>query len=178
MPSMKLWWVTVALVISPAVTWAQDVHTSFSPSANFSSFRTYYWANTDAVPGNDIVNQRIMAAVDRGMAQRGWTKAPEGEADLAVVANVSTQERQKLDTFYGGWGWGGWGWGGWGPTTTTVGTYLEGTLVVDLFDASTHKLVWRGVATDTVSHDPQKNAEHIDKAVAKMFGKKFIEDED
>ena len=85
----------------------------------------YYWAKTDAVPGNDIVNERIMAAVDRGMAQRGWTKAPEGQADLAVAAN--------------------------------------------------RKLVWRGVATDTVSDNPQKNAEHIDKAVEKMFGKKFME---
>jgi len=56
-----------------------------------------------------------------------------------------------------------------------VRTYLEGTLVVDLFDAANRKLVWRGVATDTVSDNPQKNAEHIDKAVEKMFGKKFME---
>jgi len=175
MSSAKVWWVAVALAIGPAVAWAQDVHTSSMPGVNFSSFQTYYWAKTDAVPGNDILNERIMAAVDRGMAQRGWTKAPEGQADLAVAANVSTNERQKLETFYGGPGWGGWGWGGWGPTTTTVRTYLEGTLVVDLFDAANRKLVWRGVATDTVSDNPQKNAEHIDKAVEKMFGKKFME---
>ena len=177
MSAMRAWCVAVALVIGPAAAWAQDVHTSYSPSVNFSSFQTYYWAKADALPGHDIVNQQIMAAVDQGMAEHGWTKAPEGQADLAVVANVSTQQRQQLETFYGG-GWGGWGWGGWGPATTTVRTYLEGTLVVDLFDAATHQLVWRGVATDTVSYKPEKNAEHIDKAVEKMFGDKFIENED
>jgi len=173
---MKVWCVVVALAIGPAVAWAQDVHTSSSPLVNFSLFKTYYWAKTNALPGNDIINQHIMAAVDQGMAQHGWIKAPKGQADLAVVANVSTQQQQQLETFYGG-GWGGWGWGGWGPATTTVRSYLEGTLVVDLFDASTHALVWRGVATDTVSRKPEKNAEHIDKAVEKMFGDKFTEGE-
>jgi len=69
MSSAKVWWVAVALAIGPAVAWAQDVHTSSMPAVNFSSFKTYYWAKTDAVPGNDIVNERIMAAVDRGMAK-------------------------------------------------------------------------------------------------------------
>ena len=167
----------VAVAIGAGVAGAQTVHTDSAPSVNFSSFKTYYWAKTDPVPGNDITNQRIIAAVDGGMASRGWTKAPQGQADLAVVANVSTKQRQSLDTFYGGYGgFGGWGWGGWGPTETTVRTYLEGTLVVALFDAMTKKLVWRGTATDTVSDNPQKNAEHIDKAVSKMFGKKFLVD--
>ena len=165
-------YVAVALAIGAGVAGAQTVHTDSDPSVNFSSFKTYYWAKTDPVAGNDITNQRIMAAVDRGMASRGWTKAPQGQANLAVVANVSTKQRQTLDTFYGGYG--GWGWGGWGPTETTVRTYLEGTLVVDLFDAMTKKLVWRGTATKTVSDNPQKNAEYIDKAVEKMFGKKFL----
>src|SRR5262245_38609096 len=98
MSSMKVWWLAVALAIGPAVGWAQGVYTSSSPSVNFSSFKTYYWAKTDVLPGNDIANQQIMAAVDRGMAEHGWTKAPEGQADLAVVANVSTQQRQKLET--------------------------------------------------------------------------------
>ena len=163
----------VAFAIGTGVAWAQSVHTDSDPSVNFSSFKTYYWARTDIVQGNDIVNQRIIAAVDRGMASRGWTKAPEGQADLAVVAIVSTSEKQSLETLYNGFG-GGWGYAGWGPVETTVRTYLEGTLLVDLFNAQSKKLVWRGVASDTVSDKPQKNADHIDKSVEKMFGKKFL----
>ena len=62
---------------------------------------------------------------------------------------------------------------GMGSSTTTVSTFVEGTLIVDLFDASTKKLVWRGIATDTLSDTPAKNAEKIQKATKKMFEKKF-----
>jgi hypothetical protein len=171
-------YVAVALVVGSGVSWAQTVYTDFDPSANFAAYNTYYWApNTNPMPGNDLVNDRVMAAVDAALSRRGWVKAPAGQADLAVTAHVSTQERQKLESFYTGWG--GWGWGGWGPggVETTVKTYLKGTLVVDLFDAKTKKLVWRGSATDTVSDNPAKNAERIDKAIDKMFGKKFLSEE-
>lgn len=165
-------YLVVAMAVGAGVSWAQTVSTDFDPSVDFASFKTYYWAKTDPVPGNDIVNGRIMAEVDAAMARRGWTKASQGQADLAVVANVSTQQQQKLDTFYTGWG--GWAWGGWGPVEATVRTYLKGTLVVDLFDAKTKKLAWRGVASDTVSDNPQKNAEKINKGIEKMFGNKFL----
>jgi hypothetical protein len=175
---VRAWYVAVAVVVGTGVSWAQTVYTDFSPSANFASYKTYYWApNTNPMPGNDLVNGRIMADIDAAMSRRGWVKAPADQADLAVTAHVSTQERQKLESFYTGWG--GWGWGGWGPgpVETTVKTYLKGTLVVDLFDAKTKKLVWRGSATDTVSDNPAKNAERIDKAIDKMFGKKFLSEE-
>ena len=168
-------YLAVALVLGAGVASAQSVHTDYDPSVNFSSFQTYYWADTDPVPGNDILNGRIMANVDAAMARRGWMKAPADQADLAVVVNVTTQQQQKLETFYTGWG--GWGWGGWGPVETTVHTYLKGTMVVDLFDAKTKKLVWRGTATDTVSDNPAKNEERIDKSIEKMFGHKFLEND-
>ena len=173
---VRAWYVALAVVVGTGVASAQTVYTDFDPSANLASFRTYYWApNTNPMPGNDLVNGRIMADVDAALSRRGWMKVPEGQADVAVTAHVSTQERQKLETFYTGWG--GWGWSGWGPVETTVKTYLNGTLVVDLFDANTKKLVWRGEATDTVSDNPAKNAERIDKAINKMFGKKFLSEE-
>jgi Domain of unknown function (DUF4136) len=53
----------------------------------------------------------------------------------------------------------------------TVQTYTEGTLVVDLYDATTRKMVWRGVAQATVSDKPEKNALKIDKSLAKMFAR-------
>jgi hypothetical protein len=60
-------------------------------------------------------------------------------------------------------------WGGWATATTTVDTYEVGTLIVDLFDMSTKRVVWRGVATGTIAEKPEKNVKKIDKAVGKMF---------
>jgi hypothetical protein len=50
-------------------------------------------------------------------------------------------------------------------------------MIVDLFDAKTKKLVWRGVATDTVSYSPVKNKERIGKSTETMFGDEFLEDD-
>jgi Domain of unknown function (DUF4136) len=69
------------------------------------------------------------------------------------------------------WGYRG-GWGGVGSATTTVSTYVTGTMVLDLYEAANKKLLWRGIATDTLSDNPQKNAKKIEEAAEKMF-KKF-----
>jgi hypothetical protein len=45
------------------------------------------------------------------------------------------------------------------PATTTTSTWVEGTLVIDLYKAANKKLLWRGVATDTLSDNPQKKCE-------------------
>ncbi len=153
--------------------WAQEVSTDFDPSTNFAAMRTYYWEKSDPVAGDDITNDRIVAAVNQWLMAKGWSEAPKGQADVAIAAHVATMPQQRLDTFYPS-GWGGWGWGGWGGMATTeVTTYLKGTLIIDMFDAKTHKLIWRGTATDTISDNQEKNEHHIQKAIQKMFEKKF-----
>ena len=44
-----------------------------------------------------------------------------------------------------------------------------GTLVVDIFDAKTKQLVFRGTAQDELSDKPEKNAKKLAKASDKMF---------
>ena len=96
---------------------------------------------------------------------------PSG-GDVEVFAIETTQTQQTLDTFYSGFGggrrWGGFG-GGFGDATTTVETYKVGTLVIDLFDAKTKKLIWRSSSSDTLSDNADKNTKNLDKGVNKMF---------
>ena len=87
-----------------------------------------------------------------------------------------TQSHQTLDSYYdsfgGGWGWGrrfgGWG-DGFGESATTQDTYRVGTLVVDLFDSSTKNLIWRGLLSDVMSDESNKNIKNLDKGVVKLF---------
>jgi hypothetical protein len=44
-----------------------------------------------------------------------------------------------------------------------------GTLVVDLFDTNTKKLIWRGSARDTLTGKPDKDEKRLEKVVSKMF---------
>jgi hypothetical protein len=156
---------------------AQSVKTDFDPSVNFGEIKSYFWVKTDPIPNNDLQNGRVVAAIDQWLGSKGWKKNSTPQGDIAVIVNISTAERKSLDTFYSGFGggygyYGGWH-GGMGSSTTSVQTYTDGTMVVDLFNAQTRKLVWRGIATDTLSKDPKKNANKINKAAEKMFKKDF-----
>jgi len=92
----------------------------------------------------------------------------ESGGDISIVAIEMTKNQQNLNTFYDGFG-GGWRWGGFGEATTTVDNYKVGTLVVDLFDAHTKTLLWRGSSSDTLSDKSDKNIKNLDKGVQKMF---------
>jgi len=79
---------------------------------------------------------------------------------------------KMLNTFYDGFG-GGWRWrgfGGFGGLNYHRRYVIRSApLVVDLFDASTKKLIWRGSASDTLSDKSDKNIKTLDKGVQKMF---------
>src|ERR1700674_101623 len=150
---------------------AQHVQTDFDHQANFSQYKTYSWQQIQ--PANSLWDARIKSAVDAQLTAKGWTQVDSG-GDVAIVAIKTTQTRRSLQTFYDGMG-GGWRWrgfGGMGEATTTEQDYKEGTLVVDLYDAKTKQLIWRGSSEDTVSNNAQKNEKNLNKGVEKMF-KKF-----
>jgi hypothetical protein len=160
------------LTLAGAVLLLAKVTTDYDKSVDFSKYHSYSWLDVKA--GDPLWTDRIKSAVDRQLTAKGWQLAPSG-GDASVAAFGSTKTVPRLETFYdglgGGWGWRGWG-GGIGTATTTVEDESVGTLVVDIFDTPTKKLIWRGKSTDTLSDKPDKNEKKLDKDVAEMF-KKF-----
>ena len=167
---------TVLFLFALGTALAQQVKTDFDHQANFSQYKTYSWQ--EIKPANSLWDARIKNAVDAQLAAKGWTQVASG-GDVAVVAIKTTQTQRSLQTFYdgfgGGWGWRRFGGGGFGEATTTEQDYKEGTLVIDLYDAKTKQLIWRGSAEDMVSNKAEKNEKNLEKGVAKMF-KKFPPD--
>ena len=153
-----------------AGSFAQDVKTDYDRAADFNQYNTYSWENVHTQ--NPLWVDRIKAAVNSALAAKGWTQVESG-GNVSIMAMEMTSSHQTLNTYYdsfgGGWGWrGGFG-GGFGDATTTEETYRVGTLVVDLFDSNTRKLIWRGSASDTLSDKSDKNIKNLDKGVNKMF---------
>jgi hypothetical protein len=156
----------VILLVSATVVLAQEVKTDYDHHVDFSKYKTYSWAKVET--SNSIWDGRVKDAVDKELQSKGLSQVPSG-GDVAIVAVGTTREKPTLETFYSG-GFGGWGWRGFGDTaTTTVENYKEGTLVVDMFDPNTKKLLWRGTASDTLSDNPEKNTKKMDKGVEKML---------
>jgi hypothetical protein len=145
---------------------AQQVKTDYDRGVDFSQFKTYSWEKVQTQ--DPLWVSRIKQAINATLASRGWTPVISG-GDVAIVAMDMTQSHQTINTYYDGFG-GGWRWGGgFGDATTSVDTYKVGTLVVDMFDGHTKKLIWRGSASDTLSDKSDKNIKNLDKGVQKMF---------
>jgi hypothetical protein len=169
----KLWIyalvLTVTALVVPPV--AAKVTVDFNKTVDFSTYKTYAWR--PGTPAKDpLMQKRIQKAVEAELAAKGLTKT-EGPADLYVVTQASSKNEKQIDVNslgYAGYRWHGWG--AWGPTTVNMYEIPVGTLIVDLLVGKSNELVWRGVATETLSDNPQKIAKRINKVVAKMF-KKF-----
>jgi hypothetical protein len=164
---------TGALALIGVTLLIAGVKTDYDHAADFKTYKTYSWIKVDA--GNPLWIDRIRQAVDQQLSTKGLTPQDSG-ADVAVAALGRTKKEQTYNTFYdgigGGWGWRGFGNMGMGTSTTTVSETPVGTLTVDLFDAKSKKLVWRGIATETLSDKPEKNEKKLQSAVADLF-KKF-----
>jgi hypothetical protein len=146
----------------------QHIQTDFDHQANFSQYKTYSWQEIKA--SNSLWDDRIKEAVNAQLGSKGWIQVDSG-GNVVIVAIKTTQTERTLQTFYDGMG-GGWRWrgfGGFGESTTTEQDYKEGTLVVDMYDASTKQLIWRGSAEEMLSDKAEKNEKNLDKGVAKMF---------
>ena len=145
---------------------AAKVVTDYNHSTDFAQYKTYSWVTVEA--GDPLWMDRIKSAVDSQLTARGWSRAPAGDASVSAFG--STQKQPRLQTFYEGLG-GGWFWHGFGDgiATTTVDYQPIGTLVVDIFDTPTKKLIWRGMANEALSDKPDKNEKKLEKAVGDMF---------
>lgn len=145
-----------------------SVKIDYDHGADFSRYKTYSWLSAKGT--DDLWTDRIVQDVDAQLAAKGWTKVESG-GNATISAFGRTHNEQTLETFYNGFG-GGWRWRGFGDATTTVENTPVGTLVVDVFDGASKKLIWRGMSTDTLSTKPDKNEKKLEKAVEDMF-KKF-----
>ena len=168
--------IAVALVLSPAMLFAQKVSYDYEKSANFAGFKTYALKDGTKV-GQPLIDDRIVSAIDSELAAKGLTKS-DSNPDVYVVYHVAFDKQKDISTYssgYGGgygaygWGWGG-GWGG-GTTTTQVRDILVGTLVIDVADAKKNQLAWRGMGVKEVNTQakPEKRDKSINEAVKKIF---------
>lgn len=173
---MRRFAVALVLALSSTVAFAQDVKVDFDKNANFGQYKTFA-LKIGTSWNNQISENRISTEIKQTLLEKGWTLEDPAKADTLVVLHGATEKQRTLNTFYtgmggyGGYGWRGVGYGGMGmgSATTTESEYLVGTLVVDIFDAKTKALLFRGIASDEISDKPEKNIKKIDKAATKMF---------
>src|SRR5258706_2915531 len=171
---------TLILFFATSSAFAQDVRYNFDKNINFSKFKTYKWVILkDAPTANDLVTKQLKDAVDAELATKGLTKINDDSANLYIGYQAGIGQEKQFTSFSSDWGYGG-GWyrGGWyggmGGMSTTTGqtsTIYVGQLALDMYDSANHDLVWRGLASKTISPKakPEKQEKNLAKAVRKLL---------
>jgi uncharacterized protein DUF4136 len=166
----------LACLILCTVAQAQKTSAAFDKNVDFSSFKTYGFDKEGA--RNPYVNSLIVEAIERELNSRGLTKV-DVDPDLKVVylaATVPNLQVQNVPFYhvvnpaYSGMV---------GSATMNMWDVTTGTLVIDLFERKTDRVVFRGTITDVLQRAPSADlkadakivSKPINKGVAKIFKK-------
>ena len=159
---MKIMSLLLAAGLTVAATGCATTRVSadWDRNASFASYQSYAWVDTPqmrAMERGTLFDRRLRAAVDEQLATKGYRRVASGDdADVLLLYHADVQER--LDVQHSGYAGRQW----------DVRDYRRGTLVIDLVDARSRTLVWRGTAEAEIA-DPDRSGERIAKAVRSMF---------
>lgn len=175
---------SLSILLLSACT-SYNYYTAAINKTNLSAYHTFAWMpESDNKQSNtSVADFKIKDAVTQTLTTKG-IRLNQKNPDLIV--NYTTKiGRGSRTTYYStaypgyGFGWGyGWGWA-YRPYYYAYGApfyyngatyaenehYKEGTLVIDLIDSRSHKIVWRGFGVGEVHKNVEKNINDLPKIV-------------
>jgi len=151
------------------------VSSDYDPGTDFSKLKTFRWLDVkkrgqDDPLSNQLIAQRVRAAVEKALLAKGYQKLDSGEPDFFVAAMAGLKERMNVTDW--GYSYGPY----WGPypygRNIDVSYYTEASLFIDVVDNEKDQLLWRGVGTGVVrraEQSPAEAQERMDNAVAEIL---------
>ncbi|WP_051215914.1 DUF4136 domain-containing protein [Ferrimonas futtsuensis] len=174
-----LWIGILALAGCSSVSTEYD----YDEKVAFDGFTKWAWVEATPDSGSakyqmdGLNDRRIRDALTAQLSNAGLSQVPASDAQVLVNYLTQVEKKIDVDTFYTSFGYypyyhsrhGYWGTGV--QADTRVREYKEGTLVVDIIDAKTKQLLWRGSGTDTLKKNltPEKRTEQVQKVVSAIF---------
>jgi hypothetical protein len=156
------------------VVQAQKTSAAHDKNVDFSNYKTYEFDKAGA--RNPFVNMMIVEAIERELTSRGLTKV-DTDPDLRVVYLAATGPNLQVASVpfyhvvnpaYSGMV---------GSSHSQMWDVTTGTLVIDLFDLKTGRVVFRGTINEVLQRAPsadlQADAKTVSKPVNKGIAKIF-----
>ncbi len=176
---MTLWRVLflAGMGIAAACAPSPKIGYDFDRGTNFTAYHTYAWLSGDQEKTGDrradssAVDMRIRIAVSTQLRMKGYQALPEGKPDFYVAYHIGLKDSSpNVSTQYYSDGMAGHAFshsadtrsaGKPAPTPTETPSYLTGSLLIDIIDAASQKLVWRGTAAGEI--DPGLTSQQRDE---------------
>ena len=160
----------MAMAATPLL--AQTVTVDYDHTVNFLKFKTYTWQKLHAT--DPSVEDRINIALKRDMEGRYMTEVASG-GDVTITAVDATQDKAEFINFYSSLSGFDWqhvsGATGFLDSGTDLQDVPLDTLIIDIYNPTTHQLLWRGAVTEPVAKSEDKNDRTIDHAVTLLISK-------
>jgi hypothetical protein len=165
----------LALSFSACAT-TMTVSSHVAPTADFARYRTYDWGPADPLPASDprlaknpSFQDYLQGAIARQLALRGLEQPTSGTPDLLIHYHTSVTSRFNVNGVDRDRGYCS------GDNCLgQVVEYEAGTLVLDVVDAHTNQLIWRGWAQDTFEGaigNQDRMERKIDEAIPRMIAR-------
>lgn len=164
----------VALFVTVGCAVPIRVNSYVERGADLSRYRTYDFAPVEEAPtgdprldSNPFFNERIRAAAANGLIGRGYVRVSSSAAELVVHFHASVVQDINIDELDRQRGYCP-------EDGCRPFAYDAGTLLIDIVDSRTGKIVWRGWAESSFEGLVDNQSwleERIDTAVGRIIAK-------
>ena len=180
---MRITPLLMAAAIAATTTLFATTQSYYDKGYNFTTLKTFDFKeqrriSRDPIADNRIWGDQIRSAIRAHLQAHGFEFKSTDRADFLLAFYVGLKERydvRVMDYGFPGF-WGprrfGWRWG-W-PDGFDVWRipYTDSTLIIDIIDAQTNQLVWRGFNTDIINlKNPEEDFKDAVDDVLKRFYK-------
>jgi Domain of unknown function (DUF4136) len=169
LPSLVRFAVSAVSAVAFVGCASMHVNSYYASGTDLGRYHTYAWAPDDVLStgdprldNNPFFEERVQADVEKQLSARGFEKMTSG-AELLLHYHASVTQRVNANSADQKYGY---------CNECEPYVYDAGTLVVDLVDARTNKLVWRGWAEDSLDgaiDNQQVMEKRIDNAVTRIL---------
>jgi hypothetical protein len=164
-------------LLTTACATTMNVGAHVDRGLNVRQYQTFDWGPADGLPKSDprlgdnpFVQDHLLGAVEKQLAAKGFSRSSvDRHADLLIhyhavigrrldVNRIDNEDGYCFDE----------------DCRVRVVEYEQGTLVIDIVDARTNHVIWRGWAQDAIDRflrDDDRMSQQIDDAVQRMLAK-------
>ena len=164
-----------------------SVNYDYNQKIDFNRYKTFDWLPFPEDTQIDELNRaRFVSAVESNLTKKGFTQ-DTSKPDFVIATHFGKENKIDITNwgysyapsiYYGGHGYLHTGIHSYGYAdgyTITGGIsvyeYEQGTLILDIVDADTKKLIWRATAKEIIrpAATPEKQTEKVNNAVTKIL---------
>jgi len=170
--------ISIALITMAACASGPRIITNSAPDFSVTNYQTFGFLqplSSDRGNVRSLISTHLIAAATRELEMSGL-RFSESSPDLLINFMVSTRETiqtrpsSNVSVHHGRGRYGTWGGYNMSMSTTEIVQRTEGTIDVDIIDASRNQLVWEGAAAGRVTDSTRKNLrETVNRAVSDIF---------